>query len=312
MLKRAILLGPQRHRPIVRQAVEFLAPRRGDAAIALVTAGWEEREAEDQELRDHLERPAVNLQVWSRVESIFEQDPELLQAMRQRHDLLRRLQEIYRLRLEHQLEAARALLRRIGDGALLEPDRQSAVEMVRTLDREHVERVAQVHREFEARWQPGQRDSVQPHAAAVAELVADAPCVCLAGGHVGVLLHRLRLFGLPQLLADKPVVAWSAAAMVLSQRIVLFHDAPPQGGGDAEVMEAGLGLVAGVVPLPHARRRLLLDDERRVALMARRFAPDLCIALNDDNRLDWDGQRWSAAAGTRRLLATGRLQEVGA
>ncbi len=313
MLQRLILLGPQRRSPIVRAAVDFLAPPRDDAAVALITAGWEEREAEDQELREHLQRPAVNLAIWSRIESIFEQDGELLGAMRLRHDALRRLQEVYRLRLEHLLEAARALLRRIGDGALLEPDRKSAVEMVRMLDREHEARVAEVHQEFEARWRPAERDHVQRHRQEVAALVAAAPCVCVAGGHVGVLLHRLRLFGLMELLrGDQPVVAWSAGAMVLGPRVVLFHDDPPQGGGNAEVMEAGFGGYQGLVPLPHAHRRLRLRDSKAVSLMARRFQPDQCVALDPGCRLDWDGARWSAAQGTQRLSPAGQLEEVGA
>jgi hypothetical protein len=66
------------------------------------------------------------------------------------------------------------------------------------------------------------------------------------------------------------------------------------------------------VPLPHARRRLNLHDPRNVQLMARRFAPDFCAVLDEGARLDWDGARWSAPEGTRRLTAAGRLQEVGA
>src|SRR5688572_25298279 len=124
MLSRLILLGPQRRKPIVAPAVNFLAPDRQQGQVALITAGWEEREAEDQELREHLQRRAVNLALWARVEAIFAKDPELLTAMRLRHDALRRLQDVYRLRLDHLLEAARALLKRIGDSALLEPDRQ--------------------------------------------------------------------------------------------------------------------------------------------------------------------------------------------
>lgn len=312
MLSRLILLGPQRRKPIVAPAVDFLAPQRQPGRVALITAGWEEREAEDQELREHLQRPTVNLALWTRVEAIFDQDPELLAAMRLRHDALRRLQDVYRLRLDHLLEAARALLRRLGDGALLEPDRLSAIEMVRMLDREHEARVQQLHDEFEGRWRSAERDEVLRHRRELDALVEQAPCICIAGGHVAVLLHRLGLFGGLDLLAGKPVVAWSAGAMVLAPRIVLFHDDPPQGSANAEVMEAGLRGYASLVPLPHASRRLKLKDERAVSLMARRFAPSPCVALDEECRLDWDGRRWSANPGTRKLAESGRLQEVGA
>src|SRR5712671_2488693 len=309
MLARAIVLGPQRHVPTVRPAVDYLVPDRATGPIACITAGWEEREAEDQELRDHLQRPAVNLEIWARVEQIFAQDPELLQAMRLRHDTLRKVQDLYRLRLAGLMAATRELQRRIGESALLEPERQGAMAMVRALDHEHSARVAAIHAEFEARWLPAERPSVLRERAAIGAQLAASPCLCLAGGHVGVLLHRLRLFDVLAMVGDRPVVAWSAGAMVLADRIVLFHDDPPQGAADAEVMEAGCALLPGLVPLPHARRRLRLQDERGVQLMANRFLPAFCAVLDDGARLDWDGRRWSAPQGTRQLGASGRLQE---
>ena len=41
-----------------------------------------------------------------------------------------------------------------------------------------------------------------------------------------------------------------------------------------------------MIPLPHATHRLRLDDPYRVALFARRFAPDACIALDYGGRID--------------------------
>ena len=309
MLARAILLGPQRHVPIVRPAVEALIGP-GDASIAFVSAGWEERESEDGEFREHVQRPVENLAVWARVERIFEQDPELLLAMRQRHDTLRAAQELYRLRLSGLCAAAQVLLRRGGDGRLLEPERQDAIEMLRLLDQAHVRRVAELHAEFAARWRPGERDAVVQQRRELAAVLARCACLCIAGGHVAMLLHRLALFDLLRLWGQRPVVAWSAGAMVLCERIVLFHDDQAQGGADAEVMEAGFGVLPGVVPLPHGSRRLRLLDEVNVQLFSRRFQPALCVVLDDGHRLDWDGRRWSARAGTRRLAPGGQLQEL--
>jgi hypothetical protein len=306
MLSRAILLGPQRHVPVVRPAVEALAGARPRGAIALVSAGWEEREAEDGEFRDHLQHEVVNLEVWGRVERIFEQDPELLAAMRQRHDTLRQAQELYRLRLSGLVAAAGALLRRSGDEALLEPERREAVQMLRDLDRSHVARVAAINGEFDARLHPSRRESVHWHRQEIAGILRAASCLCIAGGHVGVLLHRLRLFDVLGAHGDRPVVAWSAGAMVLGARIVLFHDHAT--GSGTEVMEAGFAAVRGIVPLPHARRRLRLDDPENVQLLARRFEPDACVLLDDGCRIEWDGHRWSADPGTSRLTAAGRLE----
>jgi hypothetical protein len=99
--------------------------------------------------------------------------------------------------------------------------------------------------------------------------------------------------------------------MVLSERIVVFHDSPPQGAGNAEVLEAGLGAFQGVLPLPHARRRLQLSDRARVSLFSRRFEPAQCVALDEECRVEWDGSAWSAPSGTRRLTPEGTLVEVG-
>lgn len=312
MLSSVILLGPQRHVPIVRPAVETLVPAADQGPLALVTAGWEEREAEDQEFRDHVQRPVENLALWARVERIFAQDHELLGAMRQRHDTLRAVQELYRLRLQGLMDPLRELFRRTGDDHLLHPERHDALTMLQGLDSQHIARVAQIHHEFEARWRPHERAAVQREKRELQQLLRKASCLLLAGGHIAVLLHRLRLFDLLSLYGDRPVIAWSAGAMALCERIVLFHDAPPQGSSYAEVMEAGFGLVPDIVALPHSNKRLRIDDDRNLQLFARRFAPALCTLLDPGSRLDWNGSRWSAVPGTRRLAENGTVQEVGA
>jgi hypothetical protein len=308
MLPRAILLGPQRHQKTVAAAVEATA--KGSGPVAMVSAGWEERESEDDEFKEHVGRRVVNLRVYQRVEQILADDQELLAAMRQRHETLRKVQELYRLRLSGLMAAARALLLRSGEAALLDPERQGAVAMLQRLDSEHVQRVAAIHAEFAARVRPETRTSVQQQRQALAAELGPCSCLCIAGGHVAVLFHRLALFDLLGLVGAMPVVAWSAGAMVLSPRIVLFHDDPPQGAADAEVMEAGFGALPGIVALPNASRRLRLQDEANVQLMARRFQPDLCVALDPGARLDWDGRSWSAPAATQHLDAGGRLTEL--
>jgi peptidase E len=309
MLSQAILLGPQRHVPIVRPAIESLAlePRR---PLAVVTAGWEEREEEIGELRDHLRQPVVNLALWQRVERIFARDHELGEAMRRRHDRLRQAQELYRIRLTGLMEATRELFRRSGDETLLEPERNDALVMLQALDAQHMARVAQLHHNFEAKWQPLQRDAVQRERRDLARLLADASCLLIAGGHISVLLHRLRLFDLLALHGDRPVVAWSAGAMVLTERIVLFHDFPPQGTADAEVMEGGFGVLPDLVALPHAQRRLRTDDERALRLFAGRFAPAQCVLLDNGSRIDWRDGAWHCGSGTRRISAFGGLEEA--
>jgi hypothetical protein len=309
-IRRAVVLGPQRHVPIVRTAVESLTSSRR-APIAFVSAGWEERESEDGEFRDHMQRSVLNLEIWGRVERIFAADPELLDAMRLRHDTLRRLQELYRLRLEGLVTAATALLQHGGDPSLVEPETEGAIAMLQALDREHVDRIAAVHVDFEQRFHPGERDSVVAHRRELEHQLASAAVLCIAGGHVGVLLHRLQLFDLLTLWGDRPVVAWSAGAMVLSRRVVLFHQAhsSAQGVVDTEVMENGLGILPGIVPLPHSKKRLDLRNRLSLRLLARRLQPDACILLDDGDRIDWNGAEWHPHRGSRRLNAAGEVLE---
>ena len=149
MVGRVVLLGPQRLQPVLREVV---AQYDVSDRLALVTAGWEEREDDDAELLAHLEGRAVNLNVWARMEDVFQRDPELLDAMRARHDRLRELQGVYRERLDHALEAARQMLAHDGDAELLDPEREAAIENVRRLDAHHVQRVRALHVAFQERW----------------------------------------------------------------------------------------------------------------------------------------------------------------
>ncbi len=312
---RAVVLGPQRHVPIVRSAVESLVGKRRSAPVAFVSAGWEEREAEDGEFRDHLGQPVLNLEIWSRVERIFARDPELLAAMRARHDALRRLQEVYRLRLHGLVQPALLLVRRAAEHGAAEQDvadeAAAAVAMVRQLDAEHCRRVAELHAEFDARVRPGERAAVVQHRREIAGQLEAAAVLCIAGGHVGVLLHRLQLFDVLGLWGDRPLIAWSAGAMALAEQVVLFHHARDLGHDvcDTEVMERGLGALPGIVPLPHSRKRLPLQDQDSLRLLSLRFAGSVCALLDDGDRFDFDGQRWTAHPGGRTLAESGRVHQ---
>jgi hypothetical protein len=117
-------------------------------------------------------------------------------------------------------------------------------------------------------------------------VLADAAALVIAGGHVGVLAEVLHLFNVAAALNGAPVIAWSAGAMALTDRIVLFHDRAPQGPGHPEVYGSGLSLLRDVVLLPHARARLRLGDTSRMTVFARRFAPARCVPLEAGTRID--------------------------
>ncbi|HEV8629034.1 MAG TPA: hypothetical protein VGV61_01870 [Thermoanaerobaculia bacterium] len=309
--RRITLLGPQRLAPTLASAV------RGSGVageVAVVTAGWQEREEELDELREHLGGAVVNLRLYARAEEVFRKDRALARALRQRQERLQRMQELYRLRLSHAMEAARQLLTRRGDPELLTPEREAAVAAIRELDRAHLERVRAVHRDFDASLKPLGRPTLARQRDEIASLLAGCAAFAVAGGHVALLLNRLRLFGIAELVGDKPVFAWSGGAMVLGERLVLFHDDPPQGPGNAEVLESGLGLFTGMLPLPHGRRRLKLDDPLRVGLFARRFGDLACVAMDDGAILRWEGGRWTPTGGdgSRQLLPDGTVSELAA
>ncbi len=302
-----ILLGPQRRQPTVGSVVQDLGLA---GPLALITAGWKELEGDDGELRQHLAVPSFNLELYRRSEQIFEDDAELGELARTRQDTLRRLQEIYRRRLGHLMLAARELMSTEGDPELLESERESAIEAVRALDRHHLGRVAAVHAAFRDRARPQERSSIERARDELVEQIAGADAVLIAGGHVAVLLNRLTQFDLGPLLRGKPVLAWSAGAMVASEKVVLFHDRPPQGSGNAEVLDRGLGLCRGVLPLPHARARLDLDDPIRVGLLSRRFAELRAMPLEEGTRIDYQPAALHPRSAAQVLHENGEVEEV--
>lgn len=297
------LLGPQRLHPMVKQEIDALGL---DGPVAAVTAGWQEREGEIEYLREHLERPVIKLGLYERAEQVAEEDPDLAVAHRARQDRLRAMQRLYRYRLQFALEPARELLRREGPADLLEPERRAAIKALRDLDRTHLERIRGVHHDYDREHRPMERPVVVRHRREIAEILEECVALTVAGGHVAVLLNRMRAFGLGELIGEKPVFAWSAGAMALSDHVVLFHDSPPQGPGNPEILDFGLGLVPGLVVLPHAQKRLNLLDPARVSILARRFAPAACVPFDDlEPSVVWDGKAFQWGEGSRRLAEDG-------
>jgi len=297
-----LVLGPQFRSPNIRDA---LARAGLTGPIVTITAGWQEREGELAALEGHLDQPVRDLRLYERAEAVFNQDAELHETHRLRQADLRRLQELYRIRLAHAKTAARELFATCDDSELMRNARRAALSAIRRLDAEHLKAIGRIHARWDARLGVRTRPMLARQLAELEHLIDKAGIVCLAGGHVAVLLNRLRLFGLERLLRTRPVIAWSAGAMAISERIVLFHDHPPQGAGNAEVFEAGLGLVRGTVFLPHAAARLALGDRDRVSLLARRLSPASCVTLDDGSLLHWHRNRLVACTDSSRLKRTG-------
>jgi hypothetical protein len=306
-----ILLGPQRQ-PTVDGVVRSLAadePIAADDPIATVTAGWREREADDGELSALLGSRDVNLGLYARWLDVQDRDPEYAAGECRVREVLAELQDVYLLRLDYALQAVYAVQRRdpgdwdepLRGGALTE-----AIGAVRELDATHLSHVNTVRGEFFERMRPHDRPVIAEHRAAVAGTLGNAAALVVAGGHVGVLADALHLFNVAAAQLP-PVIAWSAGAMALTERIVLFHDRSPHGPGHPEVYGSGLSLLRDVVLLPHARTRLRLDDTPRMAVFARRFGPARCILLDNGTRLDTGG---GYPPGTRVIAEDGHVTSL--
>jgi hypothetical protein len=308
---RTVLLGPQR-RPTVDAVVASL--ELGDGGLATVTAGWQEREPDDAELDALLGRRSRNLRLHARWLDVLERDPELALAERDHRATLEDLQALYVVQLDAAIGAIRAVAQRddtrprVRTAAL-----DDAVEIVRRVDARHVDRVTDARTVFSSAWRLGEREVVAEHRAAVRRALDSSSALVLAGGHVGVLLHVLRLFVPDEAVGQAlppTVVAWSAGAMALTERVFLFHDNPARGPARAEVLDRGLGVVPGLVLLPHARRRLDLADEGRMGVLARRASPARCLLLDDGVRVDL-GPGAELPPDARVIHASGRVAAVG-
>lgn len=300
-----LLLGPQR--PTVNLVTAMVDAGLEARKFAVISAGWQEAESDIDDVREIIGRPATDLRLYARTEKLLGEHTECREAYRQRQDKLQEQQRLYRLRLKQLAIAARQTLKATGDRKMLAAERRHAIAQLCALDRHHLRRTEAIYQAFEESYNAVTMPELAKHRGEIAAIIGDNDAVIITGGNVAILLNRLRLFGMADLLESTPVVGWSAGAMVLSSRIVLFHDRMPQGRRDAEVFGAGLGLVRGQVFLPDPAGRLRERDQSRVSLMARRFAPDTCVTLASGAALAFEGSDLILSSGVRKLGKKGRL-----
>ena len=302
-----ILLGPQDPAPNLRQAIEII---NTDEPVVVITAGWRDSEGEIDELRESTECPLEDLMLYQRAEEVFANEPALHELHRERQEQLTELQRLYRMRLTPTITAARKLMKTRGEPELLHLEQRAAISQLRALDAHHLRRIQDIHQQFNQRRTELEVPQALVQRDKVHQLIEKAGLVLIAGGHVAVLLNRIRLFGLYRLLAEKPVIAWSAGAMAMTERIVLFHDAAPQGRRDPELLDAGLGIVRRRVLLPHAATRLDWRNRRRMALFSRRFSPATCCTLDNGSMIHIDNGQVIASKGSSIVMRTGRKRAL--
>lgn len=291
---RITLLGPQRE-PHLADVVRSLELER--CRFATVTAGWREREGEDEALDAELGGNTVNLRLWRLLQQLWEADPELAEGDRQRRHVLTEMQELYVIGLQKANEVMRELrARESRDERVLEMAQDDIMAIMRDMDDRHVERVGEVHQEFYDTYQPEHRPAVVEARFLVGRRIADCDAVVIPGGHVGVLIGSLHIANLAPALAApapvtpddsdpaptlyRPIIAWGAGAMALTERVLLFHDDSVVAPGVSEVLMRGLGLTRGLVALPNASTRLEIKNRARMTVLARRSQPLLPLVLD--------------------------------
>lgn len=270
------LLGPQRFLTTAGAVVRSLDV---EGPVATITAGWEERESDDAELDTVLDGRSQNLRLFGRMMDVLERDSVVAAAALAFRDAVDDLAGIYSGRLHHALDAVYALRRRKGREDLLAAAYEDGIEAVRRLDQWYLDEVRRLYGEAYATGSAGRSELWAEHRAEVAELLAGSSVLAVAGGHVGMLLRAMQFFSIRPA-AETPVVAWSAGAMAMTRNVVLFNDFVQSHSG-AEVWDRGLARVEHVVALPHARRRIQLDDRVRMQVFVKRFEGYACLLLDD-------------------------------
>jgi hypothetical protein len=247
----------------------------------------------------------------SRWLDVHERDREYAHAEREHDAVLAELRGLYLTQLDHALRATYGLAMakqarpRVSRVAI-----RDALEVVRLIDVQHLARVRDTQQAFYDAWRPEERPDVARHRDDVARLLRESEAVVIAGGHVGELVRVLHLFTVEPHL-PLFVAAWSAGAMALAEQVVLFHDFVPHGIAQTEVFTEGLGVVRDLIPMPHARRRLRTDDQVRMSVLARRFAPWRCLVLDDGARVELTAEG-GLPEGARVLNEDGQIGELGA
>lgn len=288
MLGNIHILGPQMPNPNVGDALAKFCPTGN---VAVISAGWRYDEGEIQALQNHIKRNVFHIPLYDWFDQLGSVEPELSGLHKKRQKYILATKKAYHIQLQSSLDSwmqIRDLHRKYPD--TYDFEEKEACKYVQNVDARCIQRLFEIRRDFSSIMQPWLHESAQPLYEEIANKLAHSSALLIAGGHVAVLRNRLVFFGLEELLQDflqdgKQIFAWSAGAMCLTDRIVLYHDDPPWGKGYAEILDSGLGILPNTVFLPHASSRLNLSDPDRIERFARRFAPNVCACLENGAHL---------------------------
>jgi hypothetical protein len=299
------ILGPERPDGVLPSV---LSRRNLRGPLALVSAGWRYDEERDELLRAALPNPIVNLRLYQRFRSIENEAPELTAGWTAKQEALRRVKDRYRLRFHNALGATVALYDENKDPSCLWF--AQSVRHLREADELYLSEAKRLHDSFVQQFRPTEHPLVARVRSEILAELEGCEGVLIAGGHVGVLRNRLSFFNLAIELVRRPLFAWSGGAMVLTERVLLYHDHTAHGPGTAEVLDHGFGLLQNVVFLPHAKERLNLADTTGLAVLAHRMAPRALIALQNGAVYE-DGHYTGTPGAAFRINLDGSLYAAG-
>lgn len=282
------VLGPQGTDSNLTDAVNMFCPQ-GD--IAVISAGWRYDECELQDLQRKLGRKIRHIPLYEWFDALGSIEPELSGLHRIRQRRILDYKKVYQINLDAALNSwtdIHKLYR--SNPSTYAKDEREACKHVQNVDRNCLKRLTQIKHEFDAILTPWLHDSALPLHEQIIDILDRCTGLIITGGHVAILRNRLAFFGLGELLPSfimegKHIFAYSAGAMCLTDRIVLFHDNPPWGEGRTEILDTGIGLLPKTVLLPNATKRLNLQDPNRVERFAKRFYPSVSICLESGSHL---------------------------
>jgi hypothetical protein len=298
---RVTLLGPLGDSVNLAAELEALAV---DGPVALITAGWEEGERNDADIDRRLGGGSRNLGLYGRRLDVLGSDDEYADAERLLRAQLDELRAVYLLRLRHALDGVDAVRRRLA-GSPGGTDLDAAIAAVRALDDGHLTAIADAYQRFYSAHPPHERPIISAHRAEVASIVAGCAAIAVAGGHVGVLNDCLHLCNIAALIETQPLIAWSSGSMAVCDRIVVVDDDDPAGRPD-EIYDIGIGVAHDLVALPGAAR-LHAHDPERLALLAGRSAPSVCVVFDPGDRLELISGRPADVGSVGVIAPDGRL-----
>jgi hypothetical protein len=308
-LRNLTLLGPQPEYESLRGALNRMGL---NGRLALITAGWEEAENEDEPLVHLIPNEIVNLRLFRRSELLFAQDPLVIQMLQKRQDVLRHLRDVYRMRVSYFMRATNKILGASRELVDFQPELDSSLNMLRQLDREYFLRTCQVCDDYDAEIDFDHRPSVVSQREELSEILGGVSAILIAGGHSAIIMNRLKIFSILEMRPDLPIIAWSGGAMALASQMVFFHDRLPQGDSNPEILRAGAGIIGRVLPFPDPANRLRLDDTLRMSVLARRFSDSSCVLLDSSDWVERRNGKWTAAHETRQLATNGRTEAFSA